>query len=102
MTTWKPFDAAEYLDSDETVAAYLSACLAEGDDALFMAALGDVARARGMTKLAADAGLSRESLYKALSPGSHPRLETVRRVVAALGLQMTIAPGGAAPEVVVG
>ena len=67
MTTMKtaPFDAAEYLDSEEAIAAYLSAALEEDDPALFLAALADVAKARGMTQMAKDAGVGRESLYKA-------------------------------------
>ncbi len=92
MTDWKTFDPADYLDDEATIAAYLSACLEEDDGALFMSALGDVARARGMTKLAADAGLGRESLYKAFSPGAHPRHETIRRVIGALGLRLTVEP----------
>ncbi len=92
MTDWKTFDPADYLDNETTIAAYLTACLEDADDALFVAALGDVARARGMTQLAADTGLGRESLYKALSPGTHPRHDTIRRVIGALGLRITIEP----------
>ena len=75
---WKTFDPADYLDSEETIAAYLTACLEDDDASLFMAALGDVARARGMTKLAADTGLGRESLYKALAPGAPPATLNLR------------------------
>jgi probable addiction module antidote protein len=92
MSDLKTFDPADYLDDEATIAAYLTACLEDDDGSLFMAALGDVARARGMTKLAADTGLGRESLYKALSPGAHPRHDTIRRVIGALGLRITIEP----------
>ena len=84
------FDAAEYLEDDETMAAYLEACLEEGGEELFLSALKDVARAKGMAKIAEEAGLGRESLYKALSPGAHPRFETIRRVVNALGLKIAL------------
>ena len=92
MSDWKTFDPADYLDDEATIAAYLTACLEDNDGSLFLAALGDVARVRGITKLAADAGLGRESLYKALSPGAHPRHDTIRRVIGALGLRITIEP----------
>src|ERR1044071_8800213 len=85
------YDAADYLKSDEELAAYLSACLEEaGDDAAYIAAaLGDVARARGMVQLAKDTGISREGLYKALSHDGNPSLATVLKVVKALGLKLT-------------
>jgi probable addiction module antidote protein len=92
MTTWKTFDPADYLGDEAMIAAYLTACLEDDDGSLFIAALGDVARTTGMTKLAADTGLGRESLYKALSPGAHPRHETIRRVICALGLRLTVEP----------
>jgi probable addiction module antidote protein len=82
------FDAAEYLGTDEDVAAYLTAVLEENDSALLAAALGDIARSRGMTQVAKDSGITREALYKALRPGSSPRFETVSRVCAALGVQL--------------
>lgn len=82
------FDAAEFLDSDDAVAAYVSAVLEEGDPDLLLAALGDVARARGMTKLAAASGLNRESLYKALRPGAKPYFDTVFRIMKALNIQI--------------
>ena len=82
------FDAAEYLNSDEDVAAYLTAVLEENDSALLATALGDIARARGMTQVAKDSGITREALYKALRPGSEPRFETVSRVCAALGVRL--------------
>ena len=84
------YDVAEHLRTPEEMAAYLEACLEEADgDAAFIAkALGDIARAKGMSQVARDAGLSRESLYKALSPGAKPRYETVMKVVRALGVDL--------------
>lgn len=82
------FDAAEYLNDGDDVAAYLTAVLEENDSALLAAALGDIARSRGMTQIAKDSGITREALYKALRPGSEPRFETVRRVCAALGVRL--------------
>jgi probable addiction module antidote protein len=92
MTNFTPFDAADYLDSDEAVAAYLSAALDDDDPDFFLTAVKDVARARGMTQLAKDAGLGRESLYKALSPGARPRYDTILKVVRALGVTLHAAP----------
>ena len=86
------FDAAEYLTSDEEVAAYLTTILEENDAALLAAALGDIARARGMTQVAKDSGITREALYKALRPGSEPRFDTVSRVCAALGVRLVAQP----------
>ena len=88
-TRTRPWDAAEYLKTDEDIVAYIDAALDDGDPALIAAALGDVARARGMTKVSADAGLGRESLYKALSPGGNPELATVIKVMRALGLRLS-------------
>jgi probable addiction module antidote protein len=82
------FDAAEYLDSDEAIADYLTQVLAENDSSLLAAALGDIARARGMSEIAASTGLAREALYKALRPGAQPRFDTVSRVCAALGVRL--------------
>ena len=87
-TRTKPWDAAEHLKSDEEMAAYLEAALEDGDPALVAAALGDIARAKGMTEIAREAGLGRESLYKALSPGGNPELATILKVVRALGLRL--------------
>lgn len=82
------FDITNYLDSEEAIAAYLSAVMDEGDPDLLLAALGDIARARGMAKLAEDSGLNRESLYKALRPGAKPRFDTVFRIMTALNIKM--------------
>ena len=92
MTRFTPFDAADYLDSDESIAAYLSAALEDGDPELFLVAIKDVARARGMTQLAKDTGLWRESLYKALAPGAKPRYDTILKVVKALGVTLHASP----------
>lgn len=89
MTKFTQFDAADYLDSDEAVAAYLTAALEDENPELFLTALKDVARARGMSQLAKDAGLGRESLYKALTPGAKPRYDTILRVVHALGVKLS-------------
>ncbi|MDE0058892.1 MAG: putative addiction module antidote protein [Defluviicoccus sp.] len=102
-TVTSPYDVAEHLRTPEEMAAYLDACMEEaGGDAAFVAkALGDIARARGMTQIACDSGLSRESLYKALSGDRNPRLETVLRVVGALGLRLraeAVPVAGAAGE----
>lgn len=89
-TTTTRYDVAEHLRTPEEMAAYLEACLEEADgDAAFIAkALGDIARARGMTQVARDAGLSRESLYKALSGERSPGFDTILKVVNALGLKL--------------
>ncbi|MGH8782423.1 addiction module antidote protein [Paraburkholderia sp.] len=89
------FDAADYLDSEEAIAAYINAALEDGNPDLLIAAIGDVARARGIAKVAADAGLGRESLYKTLAPGSKPRFDTVVKLLQALGVQLTVTPGEA-------
>lgn len=85
------YDVVDYLKSEEDIAAYLDACIEEaGDDAAYIAAaLGDIARARGMAQLAKDTGISREGLYKALSAEGNPSLATVLKVVKALGLRLT-------------
>jgi probable addiction module antidote protein len=86
------FDASEYLNSQEDIAAYLTTVLEENDPALLAAALGDIARARGMSQVAKDSGIAREALYKALRPGSEPRFETIIRVCAALGVRLVAQP----------
>ena len=83
----RPWDAADHLETKEDIALYLEAAFEDGDPALIAAALGDAARARGMTKVAAEAGLGRESLYKALSPEGNPEFATVLKVMRALGLR---------------
>lgn len=88
-TLWDP---AEHLQSDEDMAAYLEAALADLDPALIAAALGDIARAKGMAQVARDAGLGRESLYKALSPSGNPAFATILKVVTALGLRLHATP----------
>src|SRR5260364_387501 len=89
------WDAAEYLETEEDMAAYLEAALEDGNPQLIAAALGDIARARGMSKMARDTGLGRESLYKALSPDGNPEFATVLKVVRALGLQLHASPQSA-------
>jgi probable addiction module antidote protein len=86
------WDSAEHLKTEEDIALYLEACLEEaGDDAAFIAkALGNIARARGMTQLARDTGLGRESLYKALSGEGNPEFSTIMKVIKALGLKLHI------------
>lgn len=89
-TETRPWDAAALLRSDSDIVAYLEAVLDEDDPALLAAALGDVARAKGMTRIARDAGLGRESLYKALSLGGNPEFATVQKVIRALGLRLRV------------
>lgn len=89
------FDAAPYLDSEEAIATYLTDIIEANDASLLAAALGDIARARGMTEIAKSAGITREALYKALRPDSAPRFDTVRRVCAALGVRLVVQPVGA-------
>jgi probable addiction module antidote protein len=84
-----PFDAARYLTDDAAIAEYITAVLEADDPDLLLLALGDVARARGMAQVAKDSGLGRESLYKALAPGSKPRFDTVLKVARALGVKLT-------------
>ena len=87
-TKTSPWDAADHLVSVDDMAAYLEAALDEGDAALFAAALGDVARAKGMSEIARRAEMGRESLYKALSPDGNPELATVLKVLRSLGLRL--------------
>ena len=82
------WDPVEHLLSDKDMAAYLEAALEDGDPSLVAAALGDIARAKGMSQLARETGLGRESLYKALSPSGNPEFATVMKVVEALGLRL--------------
>lgn len=87
-----PFDAADYLDDEQTIAEYLTAALEDPNPDVFMTAVRDVARARGMAQLAKDAGLGRESLYKALTPGAKPRYDTVLKLLNALGVRLSATP----------
>lgn len=89
-TKTRPYDAAAYLKTEEDCALYLQAAIdeADGDPSIIVAALGDIARARGMMQLAKETGLSREGLYKALSPEGNPSFATVAKVIEALGLRL--------------
>ena len=87
-TKTKPWDAAEHLKTEKDMVAYLEAVLEDGDPVLIAAALGDIARAKGMTEIARETGLGRESLYKALSPEGNPEFSTILKVVKALGLRL--------------
>ena len=86
------FDAADYLDNDVVIAEYLNAALEDTNPNVFLQAIADVAKARGMTQLAKDTGLGRESLYKALAPGAKPRYDTVIKLVRALGVELHTTP----------
>jgi len=91
-TKIKKFDASEFLDSEEMIAEYLDAILHENDTSLFLSAIGDIAKARGMKQIADKTGLGRESLYKAFSQDSKPRWDTVFKVIKALGVDLTCTP----------
>ena len=86
------FDVSEYLKDETTRAAYLSAIVEEGDSKLLLSAIGDIAKARGMSKIASESGLGRESLYKALNADSKPRFDTVIKVLNALGVRIVFNP----------
>lgn len=88
----KTFDVVDYLDSEQAIAEYLQCVLEENDLNTLLLALGDIARARGMSAIAQDCGLGRESLYKALRADANPRYETISKVIQALGLQLTVTP----------
>ena len=88
-----PFDIVTELDTEEAMIEYLRQVLEDGDTDEILRAIGHVARARGMAQLAKDAGLGRESLYKALNPGAAPRFDTILKVTRALGLRVTVAHG---------
>jgi len=90
MSTMKisEYDTAEFLDGEEVIAEYLAVAMEDPNPDVFIAALATVARARGMTQLARDSGLSRESLYKTLAPGAKPRFETIMKITKALGVPM--------------
>jgi len=93
-TMTRPWDPAEHFATDEDMAAYLEAALQVGDPVLIAAALGDIARAKGMSQIARDAGLGRESLYKALSAEGNPEFATIMKVIEVLGLQLHASPSG--------
>ncbi|MEK6349462.1 MAG: addiction module antidote protein [Burkholderia sp.] len=86
------FDSADYLGTAEDIAAYLEAAVEDGDPALIAAALGDVARARNISQLARDTGMSREGIYRALSGDGNPSFATVMKITAALGLRLSFRP----------
>ena len=90
MNNLTKFDAADYLDSEEAIAEYLSAALEDDNPDVFLSAVSDVAKARGMSAIAKNSGLGRESLYKALAPGAKPRYETIQKVLRGLGVKVTI------------
>ena len=86
-----PFDASEFLDNEQVIAEYLAAALEDPNPDTFLRAMANVAKARGVSQVAKDSGLGRESLYKALAPGAKVRYETVRKVLDSLGVKLTIA-----------
>lgn len=86
------FDVTEMLQTEQDIAEYLTAVLEDGDPALLAVTLGDIARARGMTQMARDSGLTREALYKALRPTSQPRFDTIMKVIRSLGLKISVQP----------
>lgn len=96
--TIRPFDAAEILDDEETIAGYLAEAFESGDPAEIARSLGTVARARGMTEIARQARVSRESLYRALSERGNPKLSTLVKVMRACGVQLSVTPGKAATK----
>jgi probable addiction module antidote protein len=89
-TAYSAFDVAAYLDNDDVIAEYLSAAAEDPNPDVFLTALGDVAKARGMAQIAREAGLGRESLYKALNAGARPRYETINAVLHALGVKFAV------------
>ena len=91
-TEFATFDPASYLDSEELIAEYLTAAAEDDNPDVLLAALAEVAKARGMAQVAAAANLGRESLYKALAPGSHPRFETIQAVLRALNVRIAVRP----------
>jgi probable addiction module antidote protein len=84
------FDASAYLDNEEVIAEFLTAALEDGDPEVFLSAIGQVAKARGMSAIAESTGLGRESLYKAFAPGAKPRYETVQKVLQSLGVKINV------------
>ena len=90
MGKFAKFDAADYLDSEETIAEFLTAALEDEDPAVFLAAISAVAKARGIAGIASSTGLGRESLYKALAPGAKPRYDTIIKILHGLGVKLTV------------
>jgi probable addiction module antidote protein len=88
-----PWDASEHLDNEEVIAEYLAIALKDPDPDMFLRAVANVAKARGITQIAKASGLGRESLYKAFTPGNKIRYETVRKILDSLGVQLTVASG---------
>ena len=86
----REFDASAYLDNEEVIAEFLTAALEDGDPEVFLSAIGQVAKARGMSAIAESTGLGRESLYKAFAPGAKPRYETVQKVLQSLGVKISV------------
>jgi len=89
-TKFARFEVAEHLDNEQVIAEYLTAAIADPDPEMFLLAVSNVAKARGIAKVAQDSGLGRESLYKALAPGAKPRYETVRKLMGALGMTLSV------------
>jgi probable addiction module antidote protein len=87
-TLTRPWAASDYLENEEDIVAYLEAAFDDGDSRLITAALGDIAKSKGMTKIASEAGLGRESLYKALSHDGNPSFSTVLKVMQAVGIRL--------------
>jgi len=92
MAKFAPFDAADYLDDEEAIAEYITAALEDPNPDVFLTAVRDVARVRGMAQLAKDTGLGRESLYKELTPGAKPRFDTMLKLLHALGVKLSASP----------
>ena len=88
--TTRKWDTSEYLDSPEMIREYLNVAFEQGDSELILAAIGNVAKAQGMSDIAAKTGLSRQNLYKALSSGASPKFDTIRKVVSALGCKLVV------------
>lgn len=84
------FDVVDYLKTEKDIAGYLNAVLEDGDPALFVAAIGDISRAKGMSDIAKKSGVTRESLYRALKVEARPRFETVAKVIHALGMKLSV------------
>lgn len=92
MTKLAKFEAADYLDTEETIAEYLTAALEDENPDVFLAALSDVAKARGIAEVAKNTGLGYENLYNALVPGAKPRYDTIMKVIHGLGVKLTVTP----------